>query len=131
MSRLFPVFFLSLLLAQPGLTQTIYRCGSSYSERPCADGQAGQQIQAADPRSEQQRQAHEASVQREKHAAEQLEKERLKQEAAAARAAQQADRAQRAAERRTAQSGNERRKSVSQRAQDRLPAYNAPVQPRK
>ncbi|MFN4004939.1 MAG: hypothetical protein ACK4J1_09565 [Hylemonella sp.] len=116
-----------LLLGLAAPAQTIYRCGNSYSAQPCPDGQT---IQAADPRSTEQRQAHEARVRHEKRTAERLEQERLREEAAAARAAQQADRAQRAAERQAARNTASQRPKTQQRAQDRLPAYNAPAQPR-
>lgn len=58
--------------------QTIYRCGNTYSERPCPDGAALQPLRAPDPadaaaaRKENERQAK---------AADAMEKARLKEEA--------------------------------------------------
>ncbi|HSI53326.1 MAG TPA: hypothetical protein VK981_05100, partial [Ramlibacter sp.] len=43
----------ALMVAAPGATaEEIYRCGDSYSNKPCP---GGQQVQAADPRSASQR----------------------------------------------------------------------------
>jgi hypothetical protein len=72
--------------------QTVYRCGSSYSQSPCP---AGVPLVVDDPRSAQQKQETDAAVKRDARTADSMEKSRLKQEAmerpaqlAAARAAQ-------------------------------------------
>jgi hypothetical protein len=82
-------------LAVPGAgAQTVYRCGTSYSQSPCPAGVA---IAVDDPRTAQQKQETEAAVRRDAKTADSMEKSRLKQEAmdrpaqlAAARAAQKA-----------------------------------------
>ncbi|CAN5443020.1 hypothetical protein BH11PSE7_BH11PSE7_13450 [soil metagenome] len=74
--------------------QTVYRCGSSYSQSPCPAGVA---VAVDDPRSAQQKQETEAAARHDSKTADGMEKSRLKQEAmdrpaqlAAARAAQKA-----------------------------------------
>jgi len=99
--------------------QTVYRCGSSYSQTPCPGGNT---IDAADSRTPEQRKAHEASVRHEKRAGDTLEKTRLKEEAAAQRAAEKADKAQRDADK-AAQKAAAKKSS----AKEKLPAYRAPA----
>ena len=117
---------LPLILAIAAMTlctglsaQTVYRCGSSYSQTPCPGGNA---IDAADSRTPEQRKAHEASVKHEKRAGDTLEKTRLKEEAAAQRAAEKADKAQRDADK-AAQKAAAKKSSTK----ERLPAYRAPA----
>jgi phage repressor protein C with HTH and peptisase S24 domain len=63
--------------------QTIYRCGDSYSQKPCPGGQT---IQAADERTQAQKAQTDAAIQRDSRTAATLEKNRLQQEATQARA---------------------------------------------
>lgn len=63
--------------------QTIYRCGDSYSQKPCPGGQT---IQAADERTPAQKAQTDAAIQRDSRTAATLEKNRLQQEAAQAHA---------------------------------------------
>lgn len=106
-----------LILALPAHSQTVYRCGNSYSQIPCPGGNA---VDASDSRTPEQRKAHEASVRHEKRSADRLENTRQREEAAAARAAEQADKAQRAADK-AAQA-----KPNKQHTRERIPAYRAP-----
>lgn len=64
--------------AQPA---PIYRCGSSYSQTPCANGQ---QIQADDARSASQKQQADQATRRDADLARALEQDRLAQEKRAA-----------------------------------------------
>lgn len=116
---------LALLMSTPAQSQTVYRCGNSYSQQPCPGGNP---IDAVDSRTPEQRKAHEASVRHERRAADSLEKNRLKEEAAATRAAERADQAQRAADKAAQKPPAATPKN--QRAKDRLPAYNAPATPK-
>ncbi|MDP3700481.1 MAG: hypothetical protein Q8R72_06205 [Hylemonella sp.] len=111
-----------LALSLPAPAQKVYRCGNSYSQVPCPDGQA---IDAADSRTPEQRKAHDASVRHEKRNADTLEKTRLKDEAAAVRAAEHADKAERAAEKEKQKSAANKNPAAS--GKDKLPAYRAPV----
>ena len=119
---------LSLLLASSsalslctGLqAQTVYRCGSSYSQTPCPGGGT---VDATDSRTPEQRKAHEASVKHEKRTGDTMEKARLKEEAAARKATEQADKAQREADK-AAQKSAEKKKNT---AKEKIPAYRAPV----
>ena len=68
-----------LVAAAPGATaEEIYRCGDSYSNKPCP---GGQQVQAADPRSASQRAQANQAAQQDAKAADAMEKARLKEEA--------------------------------------------------
>jgi hypothetical protein len=98
--------------------QTVYRCGSSYSQTPCPGGST---VDTTDSRTPEQRKAHEASVTQEKRAGDTLEKNRLKEETAAQRAAEKADKAQRDAEK-AAQKASAKKSST----QEKIPAYRAP-----
>lgn len=102
--------------------QTVYRCGSSYSQTPCPGGST---VDATDGRTPEQRKAHEASVTHEKRAGDTLEKTRLKDEAAAQRAAEKADKAQRDADK-AAQKAAAKKSSPK----EKLPAYRVPATPR-
>lgn len=64
--------------------QTIYRCGDSYSQKPCPGGQT---IQATDERTQAQKAQTDAAIQRDSRTAATLEKNRLQQEATQAHAA--------------------------------------------
>lgn len=115
---------ISLVLTAAAAAQTVYRCGSSYSQVPCPGGNA---IDATDSRSPEQRKAHEASVRENKRNADSMEKNRQKEEAAAARAAEQADKAERAAEKAAEKSAASKNKPAADK--NRLPAYRAPATP--
>jgi hypothetical protein len=69
---------LLLTTAQVSQAQTVYRCGSSYSQVPCAGGTA---LQVDDPRSEAQRQASVQATARDMALAHTLEDTRRKDEA--------------------------------------------------
>ena len=71
------------LLATPAPAQTIYRCGNSYSQTPCAGGSA---IESGDSRDRTQKAQTDAAIRRDLKTAEALEKNRLKLEASRARA---------------------------------------------
>lgn len=101
--------------------QTVYRCGSSYSQTPCPGGGA---VDATDSRTPEQRKAHEASVKHEKRAGETLEKTRLKEEVAAQRAAEKADKAQRDADKAA------QKAAAKKSAKEKLPAYRVPAAPK-
>ena len=66
--------------AQANQAQTIYRCGNSYSQAPCAGGTA---LQLEDPRSEAQRQAAVQGTERDMALARTLEESRHQDEALA------------------------------------------------
>ena len=72
---------LAALLLTSGMmvvqAQPIYRCGSSYSQTPCA---SGQEIQASDARNTLQKQQTDDATRRDAALARSLEKERLAQE---------------------------------------------------
>lgn len=102
--------------------QTVYRCGSSYSQTPCPGGGT---VDATDSRSAEQRKAHEASVKHEKRAGDTLEKTRLKEEAAAQRAAEKADKAQRDADK-----AAQKAAAKKSNPKEKLPAYRAPATPK-
>ena len=102
--------------------QTVYRCGSSYSQTPCPGGGT---VDTTDSRTPEQRKAHEASVKHEKRAGDTLEKTRLKEEAAAQRAAEKADKAQRDADK-AAQKAAAKKNNTK----EKLPAYRVPAAPR-
>lgn len=62
----------------PAGAQAIYRCGDSYSQRPCPGGKV---VDADDARSASQKSQTDQAVRRDAKAAEALEKARLKEEA--------------------------------------------------
>lgn len=101
--------------------QTVYRCGSSYSQTPCPGGGT---VDATDSRTAEQRKAHEASVKHEKRAGDTLEKTRLKEEAAAQRAAEKADKAQRDADKAA------QKTAAKKSTKEKLPAYRVPATPK-
>ena|SRR6218665_1897706 len=100
--------------------QTVYRCGSSYSQTPCPGGNS---VDATDSRTPEQRKAHEASVKLEKRTGDTMEKTRLKEEAAVRKETEQANKAQREADK-AAQKTAEKKKSS---AKEKIPAYRAPA----
>jgi hypothetical protein len=59
-------------------TQSIYRCGDSYSQQPCAGGKL---VAASDSRSAAQKSQTDHATKRDAKAAEEMEKTRLKEEA--------------------------------------------------
>ena len=67
---------LGLLASNVG-AQTTYKCGSGYSQTPCADGKV---IAIDDARTEEQRRQADANTVRSQQAASALEKERIAQE---------------------------------------------------
>jgi len=90
-----PAVIATLLIAVCTLStgaraQTVYRCGNSYSQSPCAGGAA---VDASDSRSRAQQAQAEADTARARQSANALEKDRLKQEEAAARADRRAPQA--------------------------------------
>ncbi len=117
-SRLFAIAVMSLCT---GLSaQTVYRCGSSYSQTPCPGGSA---LDASDSRTPEQRKAHEASVRKEKRSADDLEKIRQKEEAAVQRETERQEQARREAEKANAKAAA-RKKSADK---EKIPAYRAPA----
>ncbi|MDP3761079.1 MAG: hypothetical protein Q8R01_11265 [Ramlibacter sp.] len=62
----------------PAGAQAIYRCGDSYSQKPCPGGRV---VEADDARSASQKSQTEEAVRRDAKAAEALQKARLKEEA--------------------------------------------------
>ena len=72
-------------LAPPASAQPVFRCGDSYSERPCP---GGTEVPAADPRSPAQQAQARAAIARDLKAAQALETARLKEEARARERAQ-------------------------------------------
>jgi len=81
MKRNFEAALLCAALAgwmPPAGAQTIYRCGDSYSQKPCPGGRV---VDADDARSASQKSQTDQAVRRDAKAAEALEKARLKDEA--------------------------------------------------
>lgn len=74
---------LLLLCAHGAQAQDIYRCGGSYSNKPCPGGTV---VPIDDARSAEQRAQTEAATRRDAKAAQLMEKERLKREAEPAQA---------------------------------------------
>ncbi len=112
---------IALLLLSPALTaaQTVYRCGSSYSQQPCPGAST---IDATDSRTPEQRAAHADSVRQEKRAADALEKSRIREEAAARRAAAAEEKARRA----EAKSARPQDGKNHESGKDKLPLYATP-----
>jgi hypothetical protein len=67
-----------LLACATASAQTVYRCGNSYSQTPCANGRT---VQVEDPRSEDQRVAAREGLVRDKALAKEVEAERRRDEA--------------------------------------------------
>ena len=100
--------------------QTVYRCGSSYSQTPCPGGST---VDATDSRTPEQRKAHEASVKLEKRTGDTMEKNRLKEEAVVRKETEQENKAQREADK-AAQKTAEKKKNSGK---EKIPAYRAPA----
>ena len=62
----------------PGLAQPVYRCGDTYTNKPCP---GGKEIQADDPRTPAQRAQTSEAARRDAKLADEMEKARLKLEA--------------------------------------------------
>lgn len=65
----------------PAAGQTVWRCGDSYSQKPCP---GGKEVSAEDPRDSGQRAQTSSAARRDAKLADEMEKARLKQEAKAA-----------------------------------------------
>lgn len=104
----------------PVAAQTVYRCGNSYSQQPCAGGSP---VETQDARSAGQRAQTTEAAQRDAKAASAMEKQRLKDEARPAQAiippTQEAELA-------TGQDGK-----AAQPAKAKKPAHFTAVAPRK
>jgi hypothetical protein len=125
LSHTTPLLALMLLAyVQGSAAQTVYRCGSEYTQTPCENGSP---VRTDDSRSASDRKAHQATVQKEKKTADALERQRLKEEQAAhqasMRAAAQEDQAAREAAHREAQEAA-RKKKASQPV--KVKAYTSP-----
>ena len=104
-----------MLAASPAWSQTIWRCGSSYSERPCEGGRA---VATDDPRSAGQQADSQRAAQRDAQLADEMEDERL---------AQQAQREQAEAAERKAQAQKQRESELAaRRARPAGPASTSP-----
>ncbi|RYX94219.1 MAG: hypothetical protein EOO28_15645 [Comamonadaceae bacterium] len=75
------VLVLTTLASSGALAQAVYRCGSIYSQSPCASGKV---IDVADARTAEQKKLSESVAQRDGKTADAMEKARLRQEAQAA-----------------------------------------------
>ncbi len=73
------VFITAAMATTTAMGQKIYRCGSEYSQIPCADAVI---VEADDPRSSAQKVQSDAMIQRNAAAARNMEKSRLEEEAA-------------------------------------------------
>lgn len=71
---------LGAMLATSAGAQAVYRCGNTYSHKPCPDAKA---VEADDPRSAEQRVEAKRLAAEEKHQGRQMERERVAQEKAA------------------------------------------------
>ena len=82
MNKNLPAFVFAVACAlsamQPAAAQTVYRCGDSYSQKPCAGGAL---VPTDDARSEAQRAQAREAAQRDGKAADAMQKARLKEEA--------------------------------------------------
>jgi hypothetical protein len=71
------VFVLLTALSSAVAAQTIYRCGTSYSQVPCADAK---ELHIDDRRAPEQKQQADANIQQQQKQAQTMEKERLAKE---------------------------------------------------
>ena len=80
MNRKLPAFMLAVASAfcVPATAETIYRCGDSYSQKPCEGAKV---LQADDARTSAQGSQTSAAAQRDAKVADAMEKARLKEEA--------------------------------------------------
>ncbi len=75
----FATFLVAVCVASTGaMAQNVYRCGNTYSQKPCADGV---QVDVQDSRTAAQKTESQAAVRREASTADAMEKARLKEEA--------------------------------------------------
>ena len=75
----FAAFFIACCVLSTGAqSQNVYRCGDTYSQKPCADAVV---VDVGDPRSPAQKSQADAETRRESAAANAMEKARLKEEA--------------------------------------------------
>jgi len=75
----FAAFFIACCVVSTGAqSQKVYRCGDTYSQKPCADAVV---VDVSDPRSQTQKARADAETRRELAAANAMEKARLKEEA--------------------------------------------------
>ena len=75
----FAAFFIACCTLSTGAqSQKVYRCGDTYSQKPCADAVV---VDVSDPRSQTQKARADAETRRELAAANAMEKARLKEEA--------------------------------------------------
>jgi alpha-D-ribose 1-methylphosphonate 5-triphosphate diphosphatase PhnM len=75
----FAAFFIACCALSTGAqSQKVYRCGDTYSQKPCADAVV---VDVSDPRSQTQKARADAETRRELAAANAMEKARLKEEA--------------------------------------------------
>lgn len=73
------LIFIAITLAyMPAHGQTVYKCGNSYSQTPCADGKT---VDVSDPRSAAQKAEADAATRRGAKAADAMERNRLREEA--------------------------------------------------
>jgi len=72
------VFIACCVLSTGAQSQKVYRCGDTYSQKPCADAVV---VDVSDPRSQTQKARADAETRRELAAANAMEKARLKEEA--------------------------------------------------
>jgi hypothetical protein len=72
------LYLLAAACVAPAAAQDIYRCGDSYSQRPCPGGTV---VEAQDERSAVQRSQTSLAAQRDARIADAMEKSRLKEEA--------------------------------------------------
>ncbi len=119
MKTLTAILAITALTLCTGLpAQTVYRCGSSYSQTPCPEGKT---VEANDSRTPEQRKAHEASVKQEKRAGDTLERTRHQEEAAVRRELERTDKAQRDADRAA------QKAAAKKNSKEKIPAYRAPA----
>jgi hypothetical protein len=72
-------FLIAVCAISAGATeQNVYRCGSTYSQKPCADSVV---VDVQDARTSEQKAESDASIKRDSAAANAMEKSRLKEEA--------------------------------------------------
>lgn len=75
----FAAIFIACCIVSTGAqSQKVYRCGDTYSQKPCADAVV---VDVSDPRSQTQKARADAETRRELAAANAMEKARLKEEA--------------------------------------------------
>lgn len=79
------LFIAAYAISTGAISQKVYRCGSTYSQIPCADG--GVAIEAQDARTQAQKSQADAVIRSDAVTAKSMEKERLQQEAQAQRLA--------------------------------------------